>query len=573
VTGGGGAGRERCLARSYAHGASAQPLLGDTIGEALDEVADRAPAAEALVVRHQHVRWTYGELRARADRFAAGLVALGLERGDRVGIWSPNNAEWVVTEFATARAGLILVNINPAYRVHELQYVLTKVGCKALVSATTFRGADYLGMIHEIAPELEAATPAELRSAALPDLRTVIQIGGTPAPGALSFEAVSEMADRTSRERLHARAEGLQFDDPINIQFTSGTTGMPKGATLTHHNLLNNGFFVGEAQRLSEGDRVCIPVPLYHCFGMVLGNLACLTHTAAMVYPSEGFDARAVLETVEAERCTALYGVPTMFIAELDHAEFSRFDLQTLRTGIMAGSPCPVEVMKRVVSDMHMREVTICYGMTETSPVSFQTAPDDPLDRRVSTVGRIHPHVEVKIVDERGNVVAPGVAGELCTRGYSVMLGYWDDEARTAEVVDAAGWMHTGDLATLDAEGYCNIVGRIKDMVIRGGENVYPREIEEFLYSHPKIQDVQVIGVPDRKYGEEICAWIVVKPGATLTTDEVRAFCDGQIARYKIPRYVKLVEGFPLTVTGKVQKYLMREQMKRELGLEDERTA
>jgi fatty-acyl-CoA synthase len=561
------------LTRSYTHGASSQPLLGDTIGQALDRVADRAPDADALVVRHQGVHWTYAELRARADAFAAGLVALGLERGDRVGIWSPNNAEWVVTQFATARAGIILVNINPAYRVHELQFVLTKVGCRALVSATTFRGADYLGMIREIAPELESATPAELRSAALPDLRMVVQIGGQPSPGVLTFDDVSGMADRTSRERLHARAQGLQFDDPINIQFTSGTTGAPKGATLTHHNLLNNGFFVGEAQRFTASDRVCIPVPLYHCFGMVLGNLACLTHAAAMVYPSEGFDARAVLDTVAAERCTALYGVPTMFIAELDHPAFGAFDLSSLRTGIMAGSPCPVEVMKRVVAEMHMREVTICYGMTETSPVSFQTEADDPLDRRVSTVGRIHPHVEVKIVDERGNIVAPGVPGELCTRGYSVMLGYWDDPARTAEAVDEAGWMHTGDLATLDSEGYCNIVGRIKDMVIRGGENVYPREVEEFLYGHPKIQDVQVIGVPDHKYGEEICAWVVPKPGVTLTTEEVRAFCDGRIARYKIPRYVKLVDAFPLTVTGKVQKYLMREQMKRELGLEDERTA
>ena len=381
------------------------------------------------------------------------------------------------------------------------------------------------------------------------------------------------LANRASIERLRARASLLQFDDPINIQFTSGTTGAPKGATLTHHNLLNNGYFVGEALRLTERDRVCIPVPLYHCFGMVLGNLACLTHASTMVYPSEGFDARAVLDAVAAERCTALYGVPTMFIAELDHPEFPAFDLGSLRTGIMAGSPCPVEVMKRVVSEMQMGEVTICYGMTETSPVSFQTAADDPVDRRVSTVGRIHPHVEVKIVDAQGHIVAPGVPGELCTRGYSVMLGYWDDPTRTAEAIDEAGWMHTGDLATLDAEGYCNIVGRIKDMVIRGGENVYPREIEEFLYGHPKIQDVQVIGVPDQKYGEEICAWIVPKPGVTLTADDVRAFCEARIAHYKVPRYVKLVDAFPLTVTGKVQKYLMREQMKVELGLVEERTA
>ena len=500
------------------------------------------------------MRWTYRELHSRVDAFAAGLVALGIERGDRLGIWSPNNAEWVIAQLASARAGIILVNINPAYRVHELRFALSRVGCKALITATAFKGGDYLGMLREIAPEIDQATPGQLQAAALPELRTVVQIGGSSSSGVLAFDDVPGLATRASIERLRARASLLQFDDPINIQFTSGTTGAPKGATLTHHNLLNNGYFVGEALGLTERDRVCIPVPLYHCFGMVLGNLACLTHASTMVYPGEGFDARAVLDAVAAERCTALYGVPTMFIAELDHPEFPAFDLGSLRTGIMAGSPCPVEVMKRVISEMRMGEVTICYGMTETSPVSFQTAADDPVDRRVSTVGRIHPHVEVKIVDAQGQIVAPGVPGELCTRGYSVMLGYWDDPTRTAEAVDEAGWMHTGDLATLDTEGYCNIVGRIKDMVIRGGENIYPREIEEFLYSHPKIQDVQVIGVPDQKYGEEICAWIVPKPGVTLTADDVRAFCEARIARYKVPRYVKLVDGFPLTVTGKVQK-------------------
>jgi fatty-acyl-CoA synthase len=561
------------LTRSYTHGASDQPLLGETIGEAFDRIVDRAPDGEALVVRQQHLRWTYRELQARVDAFAAGLVALGLERGDRLGIWSPNNAEWVIVQLATARAGIILVTINPAYRVHELRFALARVACKALITATAFKGGDYIGMLRAIAPELDHATPGQLNSAALPELRTVVLTGDSSSPGMLSFDEVAVLADRTSVERLRERAAQLQFDDPINIQFTSGTTGTPKGATLTHHNLLNNGFFVGEAQRFGDRDRVCIPVPLYHCFGMVLGNLACLTHASTMVYPGEGFDARAVLETVAAERCTALYGVPTMFIAELDHPEFPAFDLTSLRTGIMAGSPCPVEVMKRVVTEMHMRDVTICYGMTETSPVSFQTAPDDSLERRVSTVGRVHPHVEVKIVDEEGRIVAPGVAGELCTRGYSVMCGYWDDPARTAEAVDTAGWMHTGDLATLDLDGYGNIVGRIKDMVIRGGENIYPREIEEFLYCHPKIQDVQVIGVPDRKYGEEICAWVVPKPGVTLTVEEVRAFCEGRIARYKIPRHVKFVASFPLTVTGKVQKYLMREQIKQELGLVDERTA
>jgi fatty-acyl-CoA synthase len=561
------------LDHSYTHGASEVPLLGETIGAALDRVVGQAPENEALVVAHQGIRWTYAELAARADAFAAGLVALGLEKGDRLGIWSPNNAEWVVTQLATARAGVILVNINPAYRVHELKYALEKVGAKALVLATAFKGADYVAMLRQVVPELDAATPGALHASALPELRTVVKIGGDPVPGVLGFGDVPRLATPASVESLRARTRTLQFDDAINIQFTSGTTGAPKGATLTHHNLLNNGFFVGEALRLTGKDRVCIPVPLYHCFGMVLGNLACVSHASAMVYPSEGFDPRAVLETVARERCTALYGVPTMFIAELQHPEFKSFDLGTLRTGIMAGSPCPVEVMKRVVAEMNMREVTICYGMTETSPVSFQSSIDDPVERRVSTVGRIHPHVEVKIVDERDRLVPAGVPGELCTRGYCVMLGYWDDPERTAEAVDSAGWMHTGDLATLDAEGYCNIVGRIKDMVIRGGENVYPREIEEFLYGHPKIQDVQVIGVPDPKYGEELCAWVVVKPGADLCADEVRAFCEGRIAHYKIPRYVKLVEGFPLTVTGKVQKYVMREQMKKELGLVDEQTA
>jgi len=427
--------------------------------------------------------------------------------------------------------------------------------------------------LRSIAPELDRSTPGNLRAQALPELRSVVQIGGSSSPGVLAFDEVTRLAGRINIERMRERSALLQFDDPINIQFTSGTTGAPKGATLTHHNLLNNGFFVGEELRLTGRDRVCVPVPLYHCFGMVLGNLACLTHASTVVYPSEGFDAHAVLEAVAQERCTALHGVPTMFIAELDHPEFSRFDLGSLRTGIMAGSPCPVEVMKRVVTDMHMREVTICYGMTETSPVSFQTTLDDPLNRRVSTVGCVHPHVEAKIIDEDGRIVPPDTAGELCTRGYVVMLGYWDDPVLTAEAVDAAGWMHTGDLATLDPEGYCNIVGRIKDMVIRGGENVYPREIEEFLYGHPKIQDVQVIGVPDQKYGEEICAWIVPKPTAVLTIEEVRAFCEGRIAHYKIPRYVKFVEAFPLTVTGKVQKYVMREHMKQELGLVEQRTA
>jgi fatty-acyl-CoA synthase len=561
------------LTRSYVHGASGTPLLGLTIGEALDHAARNWPDRDALVVAHQRVRWTWSELRGRAEAMAAGLLALGLRPGDRVGIWSPNNAEWVVTQLATARAGLVLVNINPAYRRVELEYALNRVGCRALVTAPSFKANHYVSMLQDLAPELASCDPGELHAQRLPDLRHVICLGGPTPPGMFTFDAIPGLARDQHRATLADIASALQFDDPINIQFTSGTTGSPKGATLTHHNILNNGLFVGEGQRLAADDRVCIPVPLYHCFGMVLGNMACLTHGAAMVYPGEGFDPRAVLETVQDERCTALYGVPTMFIAVLDHAERHAFSTTSLRTGIMAGSPCPIEVMKRVVAELGMSEVTICYGMTETSPVSFQTAPDDPLDRRVGTVGRIHPHVEVKIVDSAGRIVDPGVPGELCTRGYSVMRGYWDDPERTAEAVDAAGWMHTGDLATLDADGYCNIVGRIKDMVIRGGENVYPREIEEFLHRHPEIQDVQVIGVPDAKYGEELCAWVRARDGATLTADEVRAFCRGQIAHYKVPRYIKFVDAFPMTVTGKIQKFVMREQMKQELGLTDARTA
>jgi fatty-acyl-CoA synthase len=562
------------LGQSYVHGASDVPLIGDTIGTYFDQAAERWGERDALIVRQQQVRWTYGDLKQRVDAFAAGLLALGIAPGDRVGIWSPNNAEWVVTQLATAKAGIILVNINPAYRLSELDYALNKVGCTALVTADHFKTSDYVGMLLDLAPEIRTSTPGKLNAKRLPTLRTLIRIGPPEAKGFFAFDDVPQLARDADRARLAELAPRMQFDDPINIQFTSGTTGAPKGATLTHHNILNNGFFIGEAQRLTDLDRVCIPVPLYHCFGMVLGNLACLTHGSAMVYPSEGFDALATLEAVEAERCTALYGVPTMFIAELGHPEFKRFDLASLRTGIMAGSPCPIEVMKRCVAEMNMREVTIAYGMTETSPVSTQTSYDDPLERRVSTVGRVHPHVEVKIVDQEGRIVPPGTAGELCTRGYSVMLGYWDDPERTSEAIDRARWMHTGDLATLDEEGYCNIVGRIKDMVIRGGENVYPREIEEFLFRHPQIEAVQVVGVPDAKYGEELCAWVKLKPAAgSLSAEDVRAFCQGQIAHYKIPRYVKFVDSFPMTVTGKVQKFLMREAMVKELGLAEEHTA
>jgi fatty-acyl-CoA synthase len=561
------------LTQSYVHGVSATPLIGDTIGVHFDKAAARWGERDALIVRHQNVRWTYGELKTKVDAFAAGLLALGLAPGDRVGIWSPNNSEWVITQFATAKAGLILVNINPAYRLSELDYALNKVGCKAQITADSFKTSDYVGMLRELAPEIDRSTPGQLQSKRLPALTTLIRIGDDEKRGFLPFADVLGMGGDRHHAQLAELATKLQFDDPINIQFTSGTTGAPKGATLTHHNILNNGYFIGEAQRLTDRDRVCIPVPLYHCFGMVLGNLACITHGAAMVYPSEGFDPLASLQAVEAERCTALYGVPTMFIAELDHPDFKRFDLASLRTGIMAGSPCPIEVMKRCVSEMHMSEVTIAYGMTETSPVSTQTSHDDPLERRVGTVGRIHPHVEIKIVDGDGRIVPPGTAGELCTRGYSVMLGYWDDEERTAQAIDRASWMHTGDLATLDEDGYCNIVGRIKDMVIRGGENVYPREIEEYLFRHPKIAAVQVVGVPDRKYGEELCAWVQLKPGVSANAEEVQSFCKGQIAHYKIPRYIKFVEAFPMTVTGKVQKFIMREAMMKELGLSEQKTA
>ncbi|TCW33952.1 AMP-binding protein [Gulbenkiania mobilis] len=558
---------------SYVHGASSQPLIGQTIGQFFDDICHRHAQREALVVRGQSVRWTYAELRRQVDSLACGLMALGLEAGDRIGIWSQNNVEWVLMQFATAKAGLILVNINPAYRRAELEYALNKVACKALVLSPSFKSSDYLAMLGDLAPELASAAPGQLAAARLPALRWVIRMGRETSPGMLNFDDLLNAPGQEALEALAQRGETLQFDEPINIQFTSGTTGSPKGATLSHHNILNNGFFVGEAMRLTAEDRLCIPVPLYHCFGMVLGNLACVTHGATMVYPSEAFDPLAVLETVEAERCTGLHGVPTMFIAVLDHPRFDEFDLSSLRTGIMAGSPCPIEVMKRVVERMHMEEVTIAYGMTETSPVSFQSHTDTPVSKKVSTVGLIHPHVEVKIVDPEGRIVPRGQTGELLTRGYSVMLGYWEDEARTREAIDVAGWMHTGDLATLDESGYCNIVGRVKDMVIRGGENIYPREIEEFLYRHPDIQDVQVIGVPDERFGEELCAWIRVREGASLDADGVRAFCQGQIAHYKIPRYIEFVSDFPMTITGKIQKFVMRQQMKERLGLEESRTA
>jgi fatty-acyl-CoA synthase len=561
------------IADSYVCGTSDAPLLGITIGQSLDQAARRWAEREALVSPSHGVRWTWQELADRVDALAAGFLALGLAPGARIGVWSLNRPEWTLTQFAAARAGLILVTINPAYRLSELEFALAKVGCTALVTATAFKTSDYIGMLNTLLPELATAQPGELHAARLPQLRAVIQIGGPASPGAIAFEDVTRMGVARHRDALAALAKTLQFDDAVNIQFTSGTTGSPKGVTLTHHNILNNGYFLGRAMRLTERDRICIPVPLYHCFGMVIGNLAALTSGAAMVYPGEGFDPLATLQTVEREKCTALYGVPTMFIAELDHPDFAKFDLSSLRTGMMAGAPCPIEVMRRVNQAMNMREVTIGYGMTETSPVSFQSATDDPLERRVSTVGRIHPHVEVKVVDLEGRVVPRGAPGELCTRGYSVMLGYWDEPEKTADVLDANGWMHTGDIAVIDGEGYCNIVGRIKDMVIRGGENLYPREIEEFLFRHPKIQDVQIFGVADDRYGEELCAWIRVRSGETLTADEIRGFCHGQIAHNKIPRYIEFVEEFPMTVTGKVQKFVMRDEVEARLGLKAAKTA
>jgi len=558
---------------SIVKGATDTPLIEQTIGAYFDEACDVHAGELALVSRHQHVRLTYRQLRDKVDALACGFLRIGLVKGDRVAIWSQNNEEWTLTQFAAAKAGLILVTINPAYRLAELEYALNKVACKAIVLAPSFKSSNYLGMIADLAPEIAQSRPGELHAPRLSHLRWVIRLGDETTPGTVNFGDLLAEPSEAEFAALQALGATLHASDPINIQFTSGTTGNPKGATLTHRNILNNGRFVGDAIRLKAGERLCIPVPLYHCFGMVMGNLGCLTHGATMVYPSEAFDPFAVLQAVQEEKCSGLYGVPTMFIAVLQHPDFGKYDVSSLRTGIMAGSPCPTEVMKRVVDQLHMREVTIAYGMTETSPVSFQSRFDDPLERRFSTVGRIQPHCETKIVDDAGQTAPRGTSGELCTRGYSVMHGYWDDPGRTAEAVDSEGWMHTGDLATIDDEGYCNIVGRIKDMVIRGGENVYPREIEEFLYRHPAIADVQVVGLPDSKYGEELCAWIILRDGAHVTEDEVREFCRGQIAHYKIPRYVKFVSAFPMTVTGKIQKYLIRNQMKGELGLSEAKTA
>ncbi len=558
---------------SCVEGTCTVPLRYETIGSAFDQTAHRFAQRDALIVPGQQVRWSYAQLKHRVDLLAAGLLSLGLNPGDRIGIWAPNRAEWTVAQFATAKAGLILVNINPAYRLSELEFCLKKVGCRALITAERLKNSDYLEMLRVLAPELDSCAPNELVSARLPQLELVIRLGSASTAGCLNFDEVLQLGMNSDLARLDRIGLDLQPDDAINIQFTSGTTGLPKGATLSHYNVLNNGYFVGRGLGLTERDRICIPVPLYHCFGMVLGNLAAISHGAAMIYPAESFDPAKTLEAVDRERATALYGVPTMFIAELETPEFSRYDLSSLRTGIMAGSPCPVEVMKRVIGNMHLTQITNCYGMTETSPVSFQTAMDDSFERRVSTVGRVHPHVQVKVVDSQGRCVPRGVQGEIHTRGYSVMKGYWADPEKTREVLDDAGWLHTGDLGVIDEQGYGNVTGRLKDLVIRGGENIYPREVEEFLYRHDKVQAVQVCGIPDVKFGEEICAWIQLKPGTSSTEEEVREFCKEQIAHYKIPRYIRFVSEFPMTITGKVQKFAMRAQMVKELGLCEQKTA
>jgi fatty-acyl-CoA synthase len=564
---------EPCDALSYVRGATDIPLSDATVSRFFLDTVSRFPTRRAVVFREQNIRWTWRELADEIDVLASGLLALGVVAGDRVGIWSPNRAEWLLTQFATARIGAILVNVNPAYRLAELEYALKKVGCKALVAAEKFKSSMYLEMLQALAPELAVAVPGALHAARFPELRAVIRMGEGETPGMLSFPDIMsrsrEQLDTAALDALDAR---LFADEPVNIQFTSGTTGSPKGATLTHRNVVNNARYIAIAMRLAEQDSLCIPVPLYHCFGMVLAVLACVSTGAAMVFPGEAFDPAATLAAVDEERCTALHGVPTMFIAELDLPDFGKYDLSRLRTGIMAGSPCPIETMKRVVAKMNLREITIAYGMTETSPVSFQSSTTDPLDKRTTTVGQIAPHLEVKLIDPLGDIVPVGETGEICTRGYSVMKGYWGDEDKTREAI-VDGWMHTGDLGTLDQEGYCNIVGRLKDMLIRGGENVYPREIEEFLFRHPKIQSVQVFGVPDKKYGEEVCAWVVLRPNEQATQEEIRDFCDGQIAHYKIPRYVRFVDELPMTVTGKVQKFVMRARMIEELNILENKTA
>ena len=553
------------LTKSYSCGASTAPIIYETIGNYFDGVAERLPDSDALVSCHQDVRWTYAEFRERIDALAAGLLKLGIEPGERVGVWGPNSSEWALTQMATAKIGAILVNINPAYRLYELEYAMNKSGCRAIVSAEQFKSSKYLEMLYTLAPELNNCEPGQLKSEKLPDLEIVIRMGDVKSPGMFNFADICEAGGDIERARLEQLKSELRPDDPINIQFTSGTTGNPKGATLTHCNILNNGYLTGAGMRLSPEDRLCMPVPLYHCFGMVLGNLACFAHGATVVYPSEVFDPLSTLQAVESERCTALHGVPTMFVTELALPDFEKFDLSTLRTGVMAGAPCPVDVMKRVISDMNMKHILIGYGQTEVSPINHLTLPDDPIEKRVETVGRAVPWIEIKLVDDQGRVVPIGEKGEVCTRGYSVMLGYWNDDEQTRETIDDARWLHSGDLGTMDEEGYLSIVGRIKDMIIRGGENIYPREVEEFLYTHPKIKEVQVFGIPDQKMGEEVCAWVQTEDGETLTEDDVKSHCKGQITHFKIPKHIRFVDEYPMTVTGKIQKFKMSKLMAEEL--------
>ncbi|MHC1627157.1 MAG: AMP-binding protein [Methanoculleaceae archaeon] len=555
---------------SYACGTSHIPLQGITMGDRLQQTADEYPDSEALVSVHQKIRWTYGEFNSRVNDLAKALMAIGVEKGDRVGIWALNCAEWVLIQFATARIGAIMVNINPAYRTFEFEYALKQAEISTLILQGRFKTSDYVGMFYEVCPEAMDARPGRIRSEKFPFLRNVIFLGDVSYHGMYTWPELMEKAERISDVEVYERSESLDFDDPINIQYTSGTTGYPKGVVLTHHGLVNNGFFIGEGMRFGPEDRLCIPVPFYHCFGMVLANLACVTHGSAMIIPSPTFDAGAVLRTVQRERCTALHGVPTMFIAELNHPDFRKFNLSSLRTGIMAGSPCPIEIMKRVNREMHMDEIVIVYGQTETSPGLTMTTTSDPLERRVSTVGRPFPHCEIKIVDPNtGKIVPRGETGEICARGFMVMKCYYNNPSATHQTIDSNGWIHTGDLGIMDEGDYLKIVGRLKEMVIRGGENIYPREIEEFLHHHPKIEDAYVIGVPDEKYGEELMAWIRPVEGETLTAEEVKEFCRGRIAHFKIPRYIKFVEEFPTTISGKIKKFEMREISIRELGLDD----
>jgi len=558
--------------QSYLGGSASQPLLYETIGSCFDRIAAQYPDKEAVVVRHQDIRWSFKEYQKQVNALATGLLKQGVKPGDRVSIWSPNRIEWCLTQFATAKIGALMVCINPAYRVYELEYALNKVESKVIITAESFKTSQYLKMLEELAPELSSCEPGQLNSEKFPHLKLIIRMGDEKSPGMMNFSDVCSSGGAEETAQLAALAPTLQPDDAINIQFTSGTTGSPKGATLTHFNILNNGFQVAEGMRLTNKDRLCIPVPLYHCFGMVMGNLACLSQGATAVFPNDAFDPLSVLQTIEAEKCTALHGVPTMFIAELEAPEFDQFDLSSLRTGIMAGGPCPAEVMKRLIEKMHMSEITIMYGQTETSPVNHMTAIDAPIDKRCETVGKVGPHQEIKIVDENGKVVALGEKGELCCRGYSVMQGYWNDPERTAETIDAANWLHSGDLAIMDEEGYVKIVGRIKDMIIRGGENVYPREVEEFLYSHPAIQEIQVFGIPHEKYGEEVCAWVQLRDGQSATEDDIKAYCKDKITHFKVPRIIRFVTEYPMTVTGKIQKFKMRDAMVKMLEEENKQS-